>query len=152
MRPPGPRSLVPGRLLRQFGRDRLGFVERMVREHGDVSMIRDVGVSLAFLNHPDQVRDVLVTHAKRFHKGIGLERAKLLLGEGLLTSEGAFHLRQRRLMQPAFHRERIQAYGTVMTRYAEARLAGWRDGEVLDVSREMSALTLAIAGKTLFDA
>lgn len=97
-------------------------------------------------------RDVLVTQQRLFHKGIGLERAKLLLGEGLLTSEAPVHLRQRRLLQPAFHRERVAAYGATMTRYAEARIAQWRTGATIDASAEMAALTLAIAGKTLFDA
>ena len=64
-----------------------------------------------FVNDPQLIRDILVTHQRNFMKGRGLQRAKRLLGDGLLTSEGAAHLRQRRLMQPAFHRERIAAYG-----------------------------------------
>jgi cytochrome P450 len=152
MLPPGPRSLVPGRILVAFARDRLGFLERVAREYGDVAYFRGVGARFALLNHPDHVRDVLVTRARQFHKGIGLQRARLLLGDGLLTSEGEHHLRQRRLMQPAFHRERIAAYGAVMAAYAERHVAGWRDGATVDVAREMNALTLAIAGKTLFDA
>src|SRR5215217_1604305 len=152
-RPPGPRSPIPGLLLARFARNRLGFLEAMAARHGDVSWFRDLGRSFALLNHPDLVRDVLVTKQEgRFHKGIGLERAKLLLGEGLLTSEGAMHLRQRRLMQPAFHRDRIANYGAVMGQFAERHITRWRDGEVLDASTEMAALTLAIAGKTLFDA
>jgi cytochrome P450 len=98
------------------------------------------------------VRDVLVTRHREFHKGIGLQRAKLLLGEGLLTSEDAHHRRQRRLLQPAFHRERIATYASTMTDYAERTAEEWQDGETRDVLQEMSRLTLAIAGKTLFDA
>lgn len=150
--PPGPRSRVPGRLLARFGRDRLAFLDRMARDHGDVAYFTDVRAKLAFLNHPELVRDVLVTRARTFHKGVGLERARLLLGDGLLTSEGEHHLRQRRLMQPAFHRERVAAYARVMTGYAVRHVAAWQDGATVDIAREMSALTLAIAGKTLFDA
>jgi cytochrome P450 len=95
---------------------------------------------------------VLVTNHRNFHKGRGLERAKMLLGEGLLTSEGDFHLRQRRLAQPAFHRQRVTAYGATMATYAAARRDRWRPGETIDAHREMMALTLAIVGKTLFDA
>jgi len=95
---------------------------------------------------------VLVTHGRTFHKGRGLERAKMLLGEGLLTSEDELHLRQRRLAQPAFHRARIAAYADTMASYAASRAERWRDGETLDVSREMAAYTLAVVGKTLFDA
>ncbi len=85
-------------------------------------------------------------------KGEGLQRAKRLLGEGLLTSEGEFHLRQRRLAQPAFHRQRIAAYATTMVEYAARACDQWRAGETRDVARDMMRLTLAIAGKTLFDA
>ena len=94
---------------------------------------------------------MLVTHAHVFHKGRGLERAKRLLGEGLLTSEDPVHLRQRRMMQPAFHRDRIAGYAGVMTAHAEAMSARWRDGETRDLAQEMSRLTLSIVGRTLFD-
>src|SRR6185436_10561047 len=87
-----------------------------------------------------------------FMKGEGLQRAKRLLGEGLLTSEGEFHLRQRRLAQPAFHRQRIAGYGATMVEYAERACGEWREGETRDIARDMMRLTLAIAGKTLFDA
>ena len=104
------------------------------------------------LNHPDYIRDLLVTHHARFKKGRALQRAKRLLGEGLLTSEGEFWRRQRRLAQPAFHRQRINSYAETMVAYAEKTSARWRGGEALDVSAEMMRLTLAVVGKTLFDA
>lgn len=151
MLPPGPRSLVPGRRIREFGRDRLAYLEHLA-SFGDVSWFRDLGLSFALVNHPDHARDVLVTRARSFHKGIALQRSRILFGEGLLTSEGEHHLRQRRLMQPAFHRERIAAFGALMGSYAEAHCGRWRAGEAHDVSHEMMALTLAIAGKALFDA
>jgi cytochrome P450 len=110
------------------------------------------GNGFAILNHPDYVRDVLVTRHRTFHKGVGLERARLLLGHGLLTSEDGVHLRQRRLLQPAFHRQRIAAYATTMVDYSRRHTDRWSSGAVVDVAVEMSALALAIAGKTLFDA
>jgi cytochrome P450 len=85
-------------------------------------------------------------------KGRGLDRAKRLLGEGLLTSEGAVHVRQRRLMQPAFHRDRIASYAKVMTEYADRTRQGWTDGQTIDAAQAMNRLALAIVGKTLFDA
>src|SRR5947208_2182539 len=85
-------------------------------------------------------------------KGRGLQSSKRLLGEGLLTSEGPAHLRQRRLMQPAFHRERIAGYGETMVAHADRMRNAWTDGAALDIAREMSRLTLSIVGKTLFDA
>src|SRR5207302_6887374 len=72
--------------------------------------------------------------------------------EGLLTSEGAHHLRQRRLMQPAFHRDRIAGYGDVMVGYADRMRKAWTDGATLDIAQEMNRLTLSVVGKTLFDA
>jgi cytochrome P450 len=135
-----------------FGFDRLGFLERVTREFGDVVFFRVGPMPFAILNHPDYVRDVLVTRHRLFHKGVGLERAKLLLGEGLLTSEDDHHRRQRRILQPVFHRERIAAYATTMAEYAERVAERWQDGQTVEVSSEMARLALAIAGKTLFDA
>ncbi|HZB44448.1 MAG TPA: cytochrome P450, partial [Pyrinomonadaceae bacterium] len=124
----------------------------LARQYGDVAQFR-IGPQKAFLlSHPDHVRDVLVTHHERFHKGRALQRSKRLLGEGLLTSEGAHHRRQRRIAQPAFHRQRVASYGAVMVEYAARAAERWREGRTLDISEEMMRLTLAIAGKTLFDA
>jgi cytochrome P450 len=149
---PGPRMLWPGGGVFYFRRDPLKFLARLAREYGDVVRFK-VGPQRAFLlNHPDHVRDVLVTNHERFHKGRALQRAKRLLGEGLLTGEGEFHRRQRRLAQPAFHRRRVDSYGSVMVEYAERAGARWREGETLDVSSEVMRLTLAVVGKTLFDA
>jgi cytochrome P450 len=109
------------------------------------------GEHLFIASDPSVIKDVLVTHNQNFHKSRGLERIKILLGEGLLTSEDAVHLRQRRLMQPAFHRDRVAAYASTMVSYADRVRSGWSEGEALDVAREMSRLTLLIVGKTLFD-
>ena len=81
---------------------------------------------MVMLTNPEDIRDLLVTNQRKFQKGQALERAKVLVGEGLLTSEGELHLRQRRLVQPAFHRARIAAYAGAMTGAAMARQAQWR--------------------------
>jgi cytochrome P450 len=149
---PGPRAIWPVGQLYQFRRDPLTFLARLAREYGDVARCKAGPQSIYLISHPDYVRDVLVTHNARFKKGRALQRAKRLLGEGLLTSEGDFWRRQRRLAQPAFHRERIAAYARVMVEYAEQTSASWHDGRALDISSEMMRLTLAVVGKTLFDA
>ena len=105
-----------------------------------------------FVNHPDLIRDVLVVNAHKFKKGRALQRAKSLLGNGLLTSEGQVHLRQRRMIQPAFHRTRIAEYAKIMIECAERMSASWHDGEVRDIDKEMMHLTLQIVAKTLFSA
>ncbi|HJQ31787.1 MAG TPA: cytochrome P450 [Pyrinomonadaceae bacterium] len=149
---PGPRGIWPVGQLYQFRSDPLTFLARLAREYGDVARCKAGPQSLYLINHPDHIRDVLVTNNARFKKGRALQRAKRLLGEGLLTSEGDFWRRQRRLAQPAFHRQRIASYARVMVEYAEKAAARWRDGETLDLSAEMMRLTLAVVSKTLFDA
>jgi cytochrome P450 len=147
---PGPRTRVLGTLIMP-GRDPLAMFTRFAAEYGDVVHFRMAGEHVYFINHPQLVRDVLVTNQRNFTKSRGLERAKKLLGEGLLTSEGHAHLRQRRLLQPAFHRERIAAYGAVMVDRAARMRTAWQPGATLDVAKEMMRLTLSIVGKTLFD-
>ena len=105
---------------------------------------------MILFNRPAHVQDLLVTNAHKFTKSRLLQRAKILLGEGLLTSEGKFHLRQRRLAQPAFHRDRLKAYSQVMAEYAERAASRWQDGETLDMAQELMRLTLAVVAKTLF--
>jgi cytochrome P450 len=149
--PPGPKGKLLGGNFSAFRRDALGYLQRAADDYGDIVYFRFGPQDVFFLNHPDYIKDVLVTHHQSFMKGRALQRAKRLLGEGLLTSEHEFHRRQRRLAQPAFHRARIALYGTIMTDYATRTSQRWRDGETLDVSNEMMRLTLAIVGKTLFD-
>ena len=149
---PGPKTMMPGGQFFAFRRDPLNFLMKLAREYGDVAHFR-IGPQHAFLlSHPDFIRDVFITHHESFHKGRALQRSKRLLGEGLLTSEGDHHRRQRRLAQPAFHRQRIATYGEMMVEYAARISERWEDGQTLDVAREMMRLTLAIVGKTLFDA
>ena len=150
--PAGPKSRFPGDHVLSLTRRPLEFLPGLARDHGDIAGFHIGKQPIVLLSHPEQIRDVLVTHGRQFHKGRGLERAKVLLGSGLLTSEDEFHLRQRRLAQPAFHRARVASYGDTMTTYAERRGRRWREGAVLDISREMAAYTLAVVGKTLFDA
>jgi cytochrome P450 len=150
-RPPGPGARTPGLLALALLRDRLAPLRALTARYGDVVFFSIAGAPYAILNHPDYVRDVLVTRNGMFHKGVGLERARSLLGEGLLTSEDAYHQRQRRLLQPAFHRERIAAYSAVMVGCADRCADRWSDGDTRDVAQEMARLTLAIAGRTLFD-
>lgn len=150
--PPGPKSRLPGDLLLRFRRDPLAFFLGIAREHGDVARFRVAGQWVYMLNDPELIKEALVGQNKHFVKGGALKRSKFLMGEGLLTSEGDHHLRQRRLVQPAFHRARIGAYADVMAAYAQRVGDRWADGQELDLAHEMMHLTLAIAGKTLFDA
>ena len=151
LRPPGPRSRYPGQLIKSLATDKLGLFADMARQ-GDVSQITLGYERVALLMHPDDIRRMLVTEQRRFSKGRALSRTKRLLGEGLLTSEGEHHLRQRRLVSPAFHRERLVGYGATMAECAGRAQEHWRDGDVRDVHEDMMHLALVIAGRTLFDA
>lgn len=150
--PPGPRGGFPGARLLAFRRDPLAFLSAMHARYGDVVHWRIGPRRMYLFAHPEAVRDVLVTNHRNFIKSLALQRARVLLGHGLLTSEGEFHLRQRRLAQPAFHRERIAEYGDTMVRLAARTAESWQAGASMDVAREMNRLTLAIAGETMFGA
>ncbi len=150
--PPGPKRKIPFASVLSYRRGPLPFFQNLANQYGDISYFRLGPQEAYFLNHPDYIKDVLVTNNQNFMKGLVLQRAKRLLGEGLLTSEGDYHRRQRRLAQPAFHRQRIVSYADLMTSYALRLRERWHDGETRDMSGEMMRLTLAIVGKTLFDA
>ncbi len=100
---------------------------------------------------PSLIQEILVTKQRNFMKGEFLQNTKKVFGDGLLTSEGNFHHRQRRLIQPVFHHDRIKAYATTIIQYEERLTNTWRDGENLDVNGEMTRLTMSIIAKCLFD-
>ncbi len=150
--PPGPRSIIPFRTLLAFRRDQLAFLERTARRYGDVAHFRFGSIDVYSLAHPDLIREVLVARNRSFIKSRALQRARMLLGQGLLTSEGEYHLRQRRMIQPGFHRDRITGYAGVMVHEAERLNARWRDGQMVEMAGEMARLTLSIAGKCLLGA
>ena len=137
-------------VLPEFRKDAAGFLEKMARQYGDVIYIPLARQHIFYLGHPEAIRDVLVTHQNKFKKSRMLERARVLLGDGLLTSEGNHHRRQRRLVQPAFHRDRLAGYGAVMVERAAVIRDQWQPGQSFDVLQEMMRLTLAIVAKTLF--
>jgi len=140
-------------VMREFNRDQLAFITRL-RSLGDVVRARFLYVPAYFIYHPTDIEYLLVTNAKNFRKAMSLRSNFFyrLVGNGLLTSEGEFWRRQRRLAQPAFHKQRISNFGEVMVEYTERMLAGWKAGETRDLHRDMMRLTLEIVVKTLFDA
>jgi cytochrome P450 len=150
--PPGPRSAIPFKVAAQFRGDVLGNLTRLARQYGDSVWFRSAWRDIYLFYHPDAIRDVLVTHDSRFIKGPALRQAKDMLGEGLLTSEGEFHKRQRRLAQPAFHPQRVATYADVMVQFAERMGRTWRTGQICDIHEQMMQLTLEVVSKTLFDA
>ena len=147
---PGPSSWVPGASFLKFRRDPLKFFTDTQREFGDIARFSFGPQQVYLVSHPDWIEDVLVTSAKKFQKGVALQRAKRLLGEGLLTSEGQAHLRQRRTIQPLFHRQQVQRFAEAMVRHALRWRESVQPNATIDMTHEMAALTLAIVGETLF--
>jgi cytochrome P450 len=150
--PPGPSGLRFYFSLLRIPKNWLRFLGHLAKNYGDISFFHLLTIPICFINRPDYIESVLVSGVSDFTKSKDYAPLKALMGDGLLTSEGEFWQKQRKLVQPAFHRERIAAYGAVMVNYAEKMVAGWRDGETHDAHKDMMKLTLDIVGKTLFDA
>jgi cytochrome P450 len=149
--PVGPPSFSRFFSRRVYRQNVAEFFQENAEKYGDLVAFQALGTQVLQFNHPELVYELLVRDAHRHHRGLVMQRAKSVLGNGLLTSEEPLHNRQRRLAQPAFHRQRIAAYGETITHYTRRMTAEWADGGVLDVHDEMLLLALRIVGKTLFD-
>ena len=148
--PAGPKGHWLSGNLPAFRRDRLDFFVQCARDYGDVVKIRFAHRSIYLISHPDFIEEVLVRHSKNFIKHFALRLNPLVLGKGLLTSDGDFWLRQRRLIQPVFVRSRIVSYAAAMVTATQRLIADWKPGERRDIMAEMMRVTLEIAAKTLF--
>jgi cytochrome P450 len=148
--PPGPRGTLIGGNLRQIGPRRVDFFLELARTYGPVAHFRVGRHRIFLISDPDLIEQILVTDAKHYIKHFGARVFKPVLGNGLVTSEGQFWLRQRRLIQPAFLKARVQSYAPHMAELAKAMLARWQPGANVDVESEFSHLTSAIALKALF--
>jgi cytochrome P450 len=131
-------------------RDPLPFFEDLQTGSEPIARLRIAGTKVFYLREPDLIREMLVTLVPNFHKSRGLERAKALLGEGLLTSEDELHRQQRKLIQPVFHHGNLKDIAVIMRERARQRVESWRAGQTLNLNQEMHALTLIIVGEALF--
>jgi cytochrome P450 len=149
--PPGPKGPPIVGMALKIRRDPLNALRTFARVYGDIVRFHVLMQERILLNHPDFIEQVLVIQQNKFHKSELTRRITArMLGQGLLTSEGDFWRRQRRLVQPAFHRSRINEYGATMREITQEHISGWSDGEVRDLAEEMTALTLNNAVSTLF--
>lgn len=151
--PPGLRRNLPFYLFTRFfkpGNPILLF-EHLRASFGNIAHYKLLHNHIVFLNEPEWIREVLVTQAPLFIKERTQRRMKILLGEGLITSEGETHMRNRRIAAPAFHRQRVQAYAGMMVDRAEHMRDEWHDGETLDITSEMMRLALQVVARTIFD-
>lgn len=148
--PPGPKQRLPLFLFLNFLRNPIGVLVD-ISKYGDISHFKFGTQHIYFLNHPDYIRDVLVTYNNNFIKSRGLQLAKQVLGEGLLTSEGILHHNQRQLLLPAFHQDRLRIYATTMTEHILRMCNRWENNDTIDVHKEFMQLTLAIVCKVFFN-
>lgn len=152
---PGLGSGIEGlRMISALRRDPLDFLSAISRKHGGLVHVNLPGFSFYLVTKPDYIQHVLQTNQRNYIKGESVEVARLLVGYGLATSDGDLWRRQRRLMNPAFHRQRLAQLANLMTDTAERRLDGWRAfaqaGQAFDLSQEMMQLTLQIIVRTMF--
>lgn len=153
--PPVPRN--PISLLRYFlklRKDNVGFVRERFETYGDMYFAPLGQTQLFVTRHPEHIQEVLVTkgaHFQKTEKGNAATQLKRFLGDGLLNSNGELWRRQRRMINPAFHRKRIASYAQMMSDYTVEMLDSWKPGQTLDVSHAMMALTLRIVSRALFD-
>jgi cytochrome P450 len=124
--------------------------QHLTEKYGDIAHYKIGWNHIVFLNHPDYIREVLVVQNDNFVKERTVRRSKMLLGEGMITAEGAQHRLQRQVAQPAFHRQRIPDYAATMVREAVRMRDSWRHGEERDIYIDMMHLTLKVVAETLF--
>lgn len=152
MPPVAPRLPVVGNAI-AFLRSPLGFLRSTCETHGDVVCVSLGPMEATLVSHPDLVEDILVTRNRLWQKDVFLQTSlNPILGQGLLSSEGDFWRRQRRLAQPAFHRDRIASYASIMVAHAGRLAEKWRDGETRNIHEDMMRLTLEIVAESLFGA
>lgn len=149
-KPPGPMGLPLFGNAFAFKKNPAEYLVECGKKYGDVVLFHLGGLPIYFLNHPDYVRDVLVVKSKQFKKSRAFQFIKLLLGEGLLTSEGDFHRRQRSMAQPAFHRQRVMTYANAMIERTKQDMVHLEKQRPIDMQSFLMELTLGIASRTLF--
>src|SRR5262245_26992738 len=147
----GPKGRLLSGVMGDYGADPVTSMRRWRDVHGDFVPIRFGPFRAHVAFGPAEIEEVLVERAADFRKSFGTRMLIPLLGHGLLTAEGDEWLRHRRLASPAFHRERVEGYGRTMAEYAQDSVDSWTDGQTVDLHDEMTALTLRIVARTLFD-
>jgi len=150
--PPGPREWPVVGSAFAFSKDPLSLFANLHRDYGEVATITIMGLPFFFFAHPRAVKHILVDNARNFTNREAYPELRMLVGDGLLTLDGTDHRQQRRIVQPAFHRSRIESYADEMLEHTHRTLQSWRPGVEVDIADEMSRLTLGIAGATLFGA
>jgi cytochrome P450 len=149
--PPGPSSIIPGKIIRQFARDPISTLTKIADEYGDISHFKLGRQHVYLINNPDYIERILIYDHSNFKKGQRLQTAKRVVGEGLVTSEGEFHKKQRKLIQPLFLPKKISSYGAIMTDRALGMIQQWKDGSIVNIHAELMKVTLSIICKSVMN-
>ena len=150
--PPGLKYSLPAYALKPWVRigSPILLFEYLHKTFGNIAQYKLFNTYIVFVNDPEYIREILINQAPSFIRERTLKRMKILLGEGLITSDDPIHIRQRRIAAPAFHRQRIAAYGDQIVASAAAQSARWQPGETIDIAAASMALSLEIVARTLF--
>src|SRR6185437_12412654 len=124
--------------------------DHLLKTYGNIAHYRFMGTPIIFINDPEYIREILINQASSFVKERTVRRMKILLGEGLITSDDPIHMRQRRIVAPAFHRQRISAYASQIIACATSQRETWHPGQIIDISSASMSLSLEIVARTLF--
>ena len=149
--PPGlERNLLWMAMRRVRPANPIFLFQQLARDYGDIVHYKIGWNHIVFLNHPDYIREILVVQNDNFVKERTVRRSKMLLGEGMITAEGAAHRAQRQVVQPAFHRQRIPEYAAAAVARAAGMRDSWQPGQQRDIAADMMHLTLQVVADTLF--
>ena len=146
---PGPEGHILLGKLFDVRHDRLGFVAELRREFGDIVRFRMGSRILHLISHPGHVRYILQENHANYKKGVGLAEARKWLGDGLVTSEGAVWARQRKMIQPAFHRVQVAAFSSAVTEAAAAVIARWRELAERGLNIELSSQLMQVKANSI---
>lgn len=149
--PPGPKCLPGLGNTFAYQRDRLGFITNLQRHYGDVVRFHLLHIPINILSHPRHVRYVLLENPSNFTIRETVTELQEIIGNGLLTIDGEVHREQRRLVQPAFHKKRVESYSDIMVYYTQEMIAHWKPGQQISMMQAMQELTMRIIAKCLFN-
>ena len=150
--PPGPREIFPYSLAFKFISNPLPILKEIFESYGDISHFKfGPKLHVYLINDPYLIENILVKHNQNFVKSPGLQLAKRVIGNGLITNEGESHSKQRRMVQQAFTKDKVRTYGNIITEHCiEYTNTNWREGMIVNIHKEMTKLTLSIISKLLF--
>ena len=149
--PPGPREIFPYRLAFKFISNPLPILKEITTRYGDISHFKFGKLHVYLINDPYLIENILVKHNQNFVKSPGLQLAKRVIGNGLITNEGESHSKQRRMVQQAFTKDKVRTFGNIITEHCiEYTNTNWREGMIVNIHKEMTKLTLSIISKLLF--